>query len=92
MTIDLRFLAASDMEAYRNIRLEALEYEPEAFGSSPEEHHGLSREEITQRISFDPSEKFVVGAFSAIDWRELRVSSAIRRLKNDTRDTSGACT
>ncbi|MGB0006686.1 MAG: GNAT family N-acetyltransferase [Candidatus Sulfotelmatobacter sp.] len=63
MTIDLRFLAASDVDAYRNIRLEALESEPRAFGSSPEEHHGLSREEIAQRISFDPSEKFVVGAF-----------------------------
>ena len=63
MTIDLRFLAASDVDAYRNIRLEALESEPGAFGSSPEEHHGLSREEIAERISFDPSEKFVVGAF-----------------------------
>ena len=63
MTIDLRFLAASDVDAYRNIRREALESEPGAFGSSPEEHHGLSREEIAERISFDPSEKFVVGAF-----------------------------
>ncbi|MGA7302033.1 MAG: GNAT family N-acetyltransferase [Candidatus Sulfotelmatobacter sp.] len=63
MTIDLRFLAAIDVDAYRNIRREALESEPGAFGSSPEEHHGLSREEIAERISFDPSEKFVVGAF-----------------------------
>ncbi|MGB8580691.1 MAG: GNAT family N-acetyltransferase [Candidatus Sulfotelmatobacter sp.] len=63
MTIDLRFLAASDMEAYRSVRLEALESDPEAFGSSAEEHRALTREEIAQRISFDPSEKFVVGAF-----------------------------
>lgn len=61
--IDLRLLAASDAEAYWNIRLEALEGDPEAFGSSPEEHHGLSKEEIAGRISFEPSNKFVVGAF-----------------------------
>ena len=35
----------------------------ERLAELPEEHHGLSREEIAQRISFDPSEKFVVGAF-----------------------------
>jgi ribosomal protein S18 acetylase RimI-like enzyme len=61
--MDLRFLAASDLNAYWNIRLEALESEPEAFGSSAEEHRALTREEIAQRISFDPSNKFVVGAF-----------------------------
>ncbi len=61
--IDLRFLAASDLDAYWSIRLEALESVPEAFGSSPEEHHALTREEIAVRISFDPSNKFVVGAF-----------------------------
>ena len=63
MTIDVRFLAASDLDAYWNIRLEALESEPEAFGSSAEEHRVLTREEVAQRISFDPSNKFVVGAF-----------------------------
>ncbi len=63
MTIHLRFLAASDLDAYWNIRLEALEGEPEAFGSSAEEHRALTREEIAGRISFDPSNKFVVGVF-----------------------------
>jgi ribosomal protein S18 acetylase RimI-like enzyme len=63
MTIDLRFLAASDADAYWNIRLEALEGDPEAFGSSAEEHRALTKEEIARRISFDPSNNFVVGAF-----------------------------
>jgi ribosomal protein S18 acetylase RimI-like enzyme len=63
MTIDLQFLGPSDLDAYWNIRLEALESAPEAFGSSAEEHRALTREEIAGRISFDPSNKFVVGAF-----------------------------
>jgi ribosomal protein S18 acetylase RimI-like enzyme len=63
MTIDLRFLAASDADAYWNIRLEALEGDQEAFGSSAEEHRALTREEIAGRISFESSNKFVVGAF-----------------------------
>ncbi|MGA9507467.1 MAG: GNAT family N-acetyltransferase [Candidatus Sulfotelmatobacter sp.] len=64
MTIDLRFLAASDADAYWNIRMEALESELEAFGSSAEEHRALSREDIARRLAFDPSNNFVVGAFA----------------------------
>ena len=61
--MEFRFLTAEDASAYWNIRLEALESEPEAFGSSPEEHHALSLAEIAARISFDPASKFTVGAF-----------------------------
>jgi RimJ/RimL family protein N-acetyltransferase len=61
--MEIRFLTANDADAYWNIRLEALACEPEAFGSSPEEHRALPREEIARRLSFDPASNFVAGAF-----------------------------
>jgi ribosomal protein S18 acetylase RimI-like enzyme len=61
--MEFRFLTASDAAAYWKIRLEALECEPEAFGSSPEEHRALSLDDIARRLSADPSNNFVVGAF-----------------------------
>jgi ribosomal protein S18 acetylase RimI-like enzyme len=61
--MEFRFLTASDAAAYWKIRLEALEREPEAFGSSPEEHRALSLDDIAMRLSSDPSNNFVAGAF-----------------------------
>lgn len=43
--------------------MEALESEPQAFGSSDVEHRRLAIETIRARISPDPANKFVVGAF-----------------------------
>jgi ribosomal protein S18 acetylase RimI-like enzyme len=63
MAIEFRFLNAEDTPTYWNIRLEALQCEPEAFGSSVEEHRALPLAEITARLSGDPSNNFVVGAF-----------------------------
>jgi hypothetical protein len=63
MAIEFRFLNAEDTPTYWNIRLEALQCEPEAFGSSVEEHCALLLAEITARLSGDPSNNFVVGAF-----------------------------
>ena len=40
--MQFRFLTAEDAPAYWDIRLEALESEPHAFGSSPEEHRALT--------------------------------------------------
>ena len=62
-SLELRFLTSNDATAYWNIRLEALECEPEAFGSSVEEHRALTVDDIAARLSFDPSNNFVVGAF-----------------------------
>jgi ribosomal protein S18 acetylase RimI-like enzyme len=62
--MEIRLLTAGDANAYWKIRLEALEREPQAFGSSPEEHRALTVGEVAARISFDPENKFVTGAFA----------------------------
>jgi ribosomal protein S18 acetylase RimI-like enzyme len=62
--MEIRVLTASDASEYWKIRLEALECDPEAFGSSPEEHRALTDDEVAARISCDLANKFVLGAFS----------------------------
>jgi ribosomal protein S18 acetylase RimI-like enzyme len=63
-SIKIRILTSDDAAQYRRVRLESLEREPAAFGSSPEDHHKLSEQEIRQRIAADCSEHFVLGAFA----------------------------
>jgi ribosomal protein S18 acetylase RimI-like enzyme len=62
-SIEFRFLTAADAEAWRKLRMEALEHDPEAFSSSVEEHERLSVEDVRKRITDDPASRFVVGAF-----------------------------
>jgi len=61
--VEIRVLTADDADAYWHCRLEALEREPEAFGSSPEDHRKLSPDEIRRRLADDPANNFVIGAF-----------------------------
>ena len=62
-SVEIRILTPDDAAAYRAIRLEMLEREPEAFSSSPDDHNKLSEEEIRRRLAVDLAEHFVVGAF-----------------------------
>ena len=62
--VEIRVLTADDAAAYSICRLRALERDPEAFSSSVEEHRKLSEDEIRSRLSSDPVNNFVFGAFA----------------------------
>ena len=61
---NIRVLEADDATAWSELRLEALERELDAFGSSAEDHRKLSLDTIQSRLAHDPQNKFVVGAFA----------------------------
>jgi ribosomal protein S18 acetylase RimI-like enzyme len=61
--IQIRFLTIHDAAEWWRVRLEGLQQNPEAFGSSAEEHLSLSQEEVGKRLVSPDADSFVVGAF-----------------------------
>ena len=59
----IRLLRPDDTTAYSALRLEALEREPLAFGSSAEEHRALSPDAIAACLGAKPDGGFHLGAF-----------------------------
>ncbi|TLS50747.1 GNAT family N-acetyltransferase [Paenibacillus antri] len=62
MNVHIRVLEASDAEAYRHVRLQALRTDPEAFGSTYEKEAGVPPESIIERIR-PAQNRFTLGAF-----------------------------
>jgi len=62
--IDIRPLTADDGRAWWELRLEALERDPEAFSASLEAHHKLTPEDVRARLCSDPANNVVLGAFT----------------------------
>ncbi|MFC5528306.1 GNAT family N-acetyltransferase [Cohnella yongneupensis] len=58
----IRVLQQSDAEMYHNLRLNGLQTNPEAFGSTYDRESQFSIETVTERIK-PTMEKFVLGAF-----------------------------
>ncbi len=61
--VTVRALAAKDAEAFREIRLEALERVPRAFAESAEEFRAASRETVAARLRRIGAHGFLLGAF-----------------------------
>ena len=61
--IEFRRLNESDAAAYWNLRYEALEREPLAFGRAAEEHRATTVEETATRFREYPEDSFTLGGF-----------------------------
>jgi ribosomal protein S18 acetylase RimI-like enzyme len=75
--VAVRRLSDADAPALWALRLEALEREPSAYGSSPEEHRRTTPDQLAATLRATAPDSFVVGAF---------VDGALRGMAGFSRD------
>jgi len=79
----VRLLEEADVEEFTRLRLEELQTDPVAFGSSWEEEHTRTPESIRPRLRAMPDGNFVVGAFQ--EQRLIGLTGFVRSERPKTR-------